>query len=54
VVGTLLNIISERRITKLRIQQRGLINEWGKDVAVSPEVDKNSDHGPLEKELIAK
>ena len=54
VVGTLLNIISERRITKLRIQQRGLINEWGKDVAVSPEVDENSDHGPSEKELTAK
>ena len=36
-VSALLNLLAQRRIARLRNQQRELINEWGKDVAISPE-----------------
>jgi hypothetical protein len=36
-VSTLLNIIAQRRIARLRNLQRDLISEWGKNVAVRPE-----------------
>ena len=36
-VSALLNIIAQRRIARLRNLQRDLINEWGKDIAVSQE-----------------
>lgn len=40
-VSTLLNLLAQRRITRLRNQQRELINEWGKDVAIRPEPKMN-------------
>ena len=46
-VGALLNIIAERRINRLRNQQKELINEWGKDVAIQPEVENEPENNPL-------
>ena len=46
-VSALLNIIAERRISRLRSQQRDLITEWGKDVSVRPETIKNSENKSL-------
>ena len=50
-VSALLNIIAQRRITRIRKQQHQLISEWGKNVAVrpgpeSPVEDKNFEETP--------
>ena len=47
VVSALLNVIAERRISRLRSQQRDLISEWGKDVSVRPETIENSENKSL-------
>ena len=47
VVSALLNVIAERRISRLRSQQRDLISEWGKDVSVKPETIENSENKSL-------
>ena len=36
-VSVVLNLIAQRRITRLRNLQRDLISEWGKNVAISQE-----------------
>ena len=50
-VSVLLNLIAQRRITRLRNLQRDLISEWGKNVAVSrepeiPSEDQGSQKNP--------
>lgn len=48
-VSTLLNIIAQRRISRLRNQQRDLISEWGKKVAKRPEPEiSKADQVPQE------
>jgi len=43
-VSTVLHIVAQRRIARLRNSQRNLISEWGKNVAISrkPEVPSES------------
>ena len=48
VVSALLNLLAQRRITRLRNQQRELINEWGKDVAVRPDSETSSEGANIE------
>ena len=47
-VIALLNLLAQRRITRLRNQQRELINEWGKDVAVRPDSEASPEGVDIE------
>ena len=48
-VSALLNIIAQRRITRIRKQQQQLIGEWGKNVAVRPESESPTEDMNFEK-----